>query len=207
MEDEAIPLPFRARLQGYFRSGYDRGHAVPAADAENSQSAMDETFLLSNIAPQVGAGPNRYCWCRRLTGNFSDVSVFAVPLRLPHRDPDGKNRVTYEVIGSPPNISAPTHFAKVVLPSQPSSPSTPHLQEISTGAFVLPKSRSPMLGGGWEQLAPAQCARSISAQITSVRVIPSPLPIALLGTGDEGETIARCELRNDDLHGVAAIKA
>jgi DNA/RNA endonuclease G (NUC1) len=25
-EDEAIPLPFRGRLQDYFRSGYDRGH-------------------------------------------------------------------------------------------------------------------------------------------------------------------------------------
>lgn len=34
---------------------------VPAADAKSSQQAMDETFLLSNIAPQVGAGFNRHC--------------------------------------------------------------------------------------------------------------------------------------------------
>ena len=32
-------------------------------------------------------------WCRRLTGNFSDVYVFTVPLYLPHRDADGKHRV------------------------------------------------------------------------------------------------------------------
>jgi endonuclease G, mitochondrial len=45
---------------------------------------------------------------------------------------------THEVIGSPPNVAVPTHFAKVVLASKPSSPSTPDISEISTGAFVLP---------------------------------------------------------------------
>jgi endonuclease G, mitochondrial len=40
---------------------------------------MDETFLLSNIAPQVGQGFNRDYWawvedfCRRLTNQFTDV--------------------------------------------------------------------------------------------------------------------------------------
>lgn len=34
---------------------------VPAADAKISQEAMTETFLLSNIAPQVGEGFNRNC--------------------------------------------------------------------------------------------------------------------------------------------------
>ncbi|KAH9966494.1 DNA/RNA non-specific endonuclease [Russula dissimulans] len=143
-EDEALPEPFRAKLQDYFRSGYDRGHMVPAADAKQSQEAMDETFLLSNIAPQVGVGFNRHYWayledwCRRLTSSFSDVYVFTIPLYLPRKDSDGKWRVTYEVIGNPPNVSVPTHFAKVVLTSRPSSPSTPHVPEISTGAFVLP---------------------------------------------------------------------
>lgn len=35
---------------------------VPAADAKQSQQAMSETFLLSNIAPQVGDGFNRHYW-------------------------------------------------------------------------------------------------------------------------------------------------
>lgn len=35
---------------------------VPAADAKQSQVAMSETFLLSNIAPQVGEGFNRHYW-------------------------------------------------------------------------------------------------------------------------------------------------
>jgi len=105
---------------------------------------MDETFLLSNIAPQVGVGFNRHYWayledwCRRLTGSYADVFVFTIPLYLPKLEADGKWRVTHEVIGSPPNIGVPTHFAKVVLASRPSSPSTPDTPEISTGAFVLP---------------------------------------------------------------------
>ncbi|KAI0822611.1 hypothetical protein BC628DRAFT_1326666 [Trametes gibbosa] len=147
-EDASIPAMFRAKLQDYFRSGYDRGHMVPAADAKISQAAMDETFLLTNIAPQVGAGFNRHYWayledwCRRLTGSFADVYVFTIPLYLPKLDGDGKWR-THEVIGSPPSISVPTHFAKVVLTSKPSSPSTPDIPEISTGAFVLPNAMIP----------------------------------------------------------------
>ena len=34
---------------------------VPAADCKIDQAAMDETFLLTNIAPQVGVGFNRHC--------------------------------------------------------------------------------------------------------------------------------------------------
>ena len=84
-EDERIPELFRARLADYFRSGYDRGHMVPAADAKFSQPAMDETFLLTNIAPQVGVGMNRDYWAhtedfvRRLTQSFADLYVFTVP--------------------------------------------------------------------------------------------------------------------------------
>ncbi|KAG6854985.1 hypothetical protein C0991_009808 [Blastosporella zonata] len=149
IEDESLPVPFRARLKDYFRSGYDRGHMVPAADAKFSQEAMNETFLLSNIAPQVGDGFNRHYWayledwCRRLTGNFQDVYVFTVPLYLPRQDSDGKWRVSHEVIGSPPNVAVPTHFAKVVLTSKAVSPSRPDELEISTGAFVLPNAIIP----------------------------------------------------------------
>jgi endonuclease G, mitochondrial len=60
-EDEAIPEKFRAKLSDYFNSGYDRGHMVPAADAKTTQEALSETFLLSNVAPQVGNGFNRDC--------------------------------------------------------------------------------------------------------------------------------------------------
>jgi len=149
IEDESLPPIFRAKLSDYFRSGYDRGHMVPAADAKSSQEAMNETFLLSNIAPQVGDGFNRHYWayledwCRRLTGNFQDVYVFTIPLYLPRREADGKWRVNYEVIGNPPSVAVPTHFAKVVLTTKPISPSTPDVLELSQGAFVLPNAIIP----------------------------------------------------------------
>jgi len=50
---------------------------------------------------------------------------------------------THEVIGSPPNVSVPTHFAKVVLATRPVSPSNPDTLEVSTGAFVLPNAIIP----------------------------------------------------------------
>jgi endonuclease G len=50
---------YEARWQGQM---FDRGHQAPAANAKFDQDAMDETFLLSNMAPQVGIGFNRHAW-------------------------------------------------------------------------------------------------------------------------------------------------
>ncbi|KAM0747257.1 hypothetical protein T439DRAFT_383400 [Meredithblackwellia eburnea MCA 4105] len=161
-EDASVPEMFRARLLDYFKSGYDRGHMVPAADAKISQEAMNETFLLTNIAPQVGEGFNRHYWayveafCRNLTQSFEDVYVFTVPLFLPKQSPDGKWRVSYEMIApqnSAPTIAVPTHFAKVILSSRPprsgsslalvKSSNNPPEKEWSMGAFVLPNEVIP----------------------------------------------------------------
>lgn len=140
VEDASIPGPFRAKLHDYFRSGYDRGHQVPAADARWSQDAMDQTFLLSNMCPQVGDGFNRDYWahledfCRRLTNNFPSVRIVTGPLYLPRKDPsDGKWRVSYEVIGNPPNVAVPTHFYKVIFAEDGKTGGS-----VSLGAFVLP---------------------------------------------------------------------
>jgi len=47
------------------------------------------------------------------------------------------------MIGSPPNVGVPTHFAKVVLASKPVSPSNPEDVDVSIGAFVLPNAVIP----------------------------------------------------------------
>ena len=142
-EDERIPEMFRAKLQDYFRSGYDRGHQVPAADAKFSQDSMDSTFYLTNISPQVGAGFNRDYWshfeyfCRQLTQKYSNVRIMTGPLFLPKKDEkDGKYRVTYEVIGNPPNVAVPTHFFKLIIAENPIQ--NPKSDKVSLAAFVLP---------------------------------------------------------------------
>ncbi len=140
VEDETIPAKFRAKLSDYFRSGFDRGHQVPAADAKWSQNALDQTFLLSNMCPQVGDGFNRDYWahfedfCRRLTNDYPSVRIVTGPLYLPKRDhEDGKWRVSYEVIGNPPNVSVPTHFFKVIFAEDGKTGGN-----VSLAAFVLP---------------------------------------------------------------------
>ncbi|KAG0640025.1 hypothetical protein HOY80DRAFT_38796 [Tuber brumale] len=139
VEDHDVPEKFRARLNDYRGSGYDRGHQVPAADAKFSQEAMDDTFFLTNMCPQVGAGFNRDYWshfedfCRRLTSRYPSVRIVTGPLYLPRRDSEGKYHVSYEVIGNPPNVAVPTHFYKVILAEDGVAGGT-----VAVGAFVLP---------------------------------------------------------------------
>lgn len=145
VEDAAIPEKFRGKLKDYFRSGYDRGHQVPAADAKWSQEAMNDTFFLSNMCPQVGEGFNRDYWahfedfCRRLTTRYPSVRIVTGPLYLPKKDPlDNKWKVSYEVIGNPPNIAVPTHFYKVIFAEDGTVGG-----QVAVGAFVLPNTAIP----------------------------------------------------------------
>ncbi|CAI4043438.1 ribonuclease SKDI_10G0140 [Saccharomyces kudriavzevii IFO 1802] len=142
-EDEVIPEKFRGKLSDYFRSGYDRGHQAPAADAKFSQQAMNDTFYLSNICPQVGGGFNRDYWahleyfCRGLTKKYQSVRIVTGPLYLPKKDPaDNKFKITYEVIGNPPSIAVPTHFFKLIVAESPTN--NPTREDIAVAAFVLP---------------------------------------------------------------------
>ncbi|TVY38048.1 Mitochondrial nuclease [Lachnellula occidentalis] len=143
-EDTSVPEKFRGKLKDYYRSGYDRGHQVPAADAKWSQEAMNDTFYLSNMCPQVGEGFNRDYWahfedfCRRLTQRYPSVRIVTGPLYLPKRGADGKWKVSYEVIGNPPNIAVPTHFYKVIFAEDGTSTG-----QVALGAFVLPNAVIP----------------------------------------------------------------
>ena len=61
-EDIDLPEGFSSHLSDYRGSGLDRGHQAPAGDFSGDQELKNETFVLSNMGPQVGACFNRGIW-------------------------------------------------------------------------------------------------------------------------------------------------
>ncbi|TSE03999.1 MULTISPECIES: DNA/RNA non-specific endonuclease [Aquimarina] len=59
--DTRIPERFRAGLNPYVGSGYDRGHLVASANSNILEIQNSETFLMSNMSPQK-PNFNRRIW-------------------------------------------------------------------------------------------------------------------------------------------------
>jgi len=143
LPDPELPKGQRAELDDYRNSGYDRGHMAPAADMRWSAQAMEESFYLSNMAPQVGPGMNRGIWSdieatiRRWVTTRRELFIYTGPIY---------DTVTPSRIG-PNQVAVPTHFYKVVFDPV----------RVDTIAFVVPN-------------AP-QSNRRIEEFITSVRDI------------------------------------
>eukprot|EP00879_Flechtneria_rotunda_P013643 GHRR01014251.1.p1 GENE.GHRR01014251.1~~GHRR01014251.1.p1 ORF type:complete len:441 (+),score=151.04 GHRR01014251.1:1605-2927(+) len=144
-EDQGLEQRFRSKLEDYHSSGYDRGHMAAAANHRASQNAMNDTFTLSNVSPQVGAGFNRDYWARfekfvKDTAKVSDgVYIVTGPLWIPQPDArgNGKWEMRHPMIGKPPQlVSVPTHYFKVVLAENSSSRHGTH--QAAVGAFVMP---------------------------------------------------------------------
>lgn len=143
--DPDIPKGQRAELEDYRASGYDRGHMAPAADMRWSAQAMRESFYLSNMAPQIGAGLNRGLWSelesqiRQWVSRRGELFIFTGPVfetplqKVPRIGPNG--------------VAVPTHFYKIVFDPV----------RVETIAFVIPNA--------------SQQGRRLEEFITSVRDI------------------------------------
>lgn len=59
--DTALPKQYQSTMADYDKSGYDRGHLVPAGDSTTNNSIMSESFALSNMVPQNPSN-NRIIW-------------------------------------------------------------------------------------------------------------------------------------------------
>lgn len=107
--DTDVPAP-RAEHQDYVNSGYDRGHMCPSADCRWSQNAQEQSFLLTNICPQLH-NLNGGDWkeledrCRTWALQYGSIYIVCGPLLMNKKHKTiGKNKVV-----------VPEAFFKVVL--------------------------------------------------------------------------------------------
>ena len=119
----------RSELKDYKSSGFNRGHMAPADVMKWSERAMSESFLLSNMAPQVGAGFNSGIW-RSLEGKVQKWAVARGELYVvtgPIYDSD-----TLHTIGAN-KVTVPSHFYKVIFDPV----------RVEAIAFILPNEKNP----------------------------------------------------------------
>jgi len=92
----------------YNKSGYDKGHMVPAADMSWSPDAMKETFYYSNVSPQLPSF-NRGEWkkleekVREWAVEFDSVKVYTGPVFK-----DNIRKI------GPDSVTVPGHYFKVI---------------------------------------------------------------------------------------------
>ena len=148
-EDPRIPDMFRSTLATFKGSNHDRGHLISSADRLEDALINSETFLMSNMSPQVG-GVNRGVWkdlesaVRKLSqkkimgkvGNvkkqvwkYAEVYVICGPVF--------EIGSKLEVIGDPKEIKVviPHAFFKSVLAEQ-------RLGKLELWSFLIPNKKT-----------------------------------------------------------------
>ncbi len=93
----------------YTKSGYDKGHMLPAADMSWSSEAMKETFYFSNISPQVPSF-NRGAW-KKLEEKVRDWSIEFDSVKV-YVGPVFKDNI--KKIG-PDSVTVPGYYFKTIL--------------------------------------------------------------------------------------------
>ncbi|MFA5143291.1 MAG: DNA/RNA non-specific endonuclease [Candidatus Omnitrophota bacterium] len=131
--DPDLPPGQRAELVDYKNSGYDKGHLAPAADMARDTQTMSESFLLSNMTPQVGIGFNRGIWknleekVRSWVHQKKNIYVFTGPIYA---------NSTYKTIG-PNRVAVPAHFYKIIVSCTETG------ENLDSIAFILPNQKGP----------------------------------------------------------------
>ena len=106
-------VPNSTHYWDYDKTGkYDRGHMCPAGDNKWDYDAMQESFLMSNVCPQIrqlnsGVWNDIEMKCRDWAKDFGDVYIVCGPIFF-------DNNTNRELIGKS-MIPVPDAFFKVVL--------------------------------------------------------------------------------------------
>ena len=128
--------PSCANYQG---SGFDRGHLVPRADMNRSEAAMINTFMFTNMAPQIGIGFNRGFWAHfesRVRKWAKDRrEIYVITGSIFDRDNNGVRDAdddpNKEVTEPGSEVAVPSHFFKIVMTDLPN-------QSVDSIAIILP---------------------------------------------------------------------
>ena len=114
--DPKVPKGSRATKADYLRSGFDRGHMAPSEDFSSSCDEMRDSFYLSNMAPQVGAGFNQHVWAyleaatRGWVETYGEAWIVTGPVFLE----DGEGLYCAETIGGG-DVGVPAAFFKAIV--------------------------------------------------------------------------------------------
>ena len=105
----------------YDRTGYDRGHQAPAGNQGKDQNLQDQTFFMSNMAPQLPK-LNRNAWksleelSRSWVTRYSEAYEFTGPIFYDPKEDNAATAdgtITYYTIGA--GVAVPTHFYKIII--------------------------------------------------------------------------------------------
>ena len=133
--DPKVPPKHRVVKSDYTHSGYDRGHLAPAAAMKWSCKAMRDSFLMSNISPQVGAGFNQHIWksLERKMRQWACLRGMLYVVTGPLYETRPIARIAYDKDGDGNDdngilVAVPSHFFKLAIDPR----------QMEAIAFVLP---------------------------------------------------------------------
>lgn len=109
--DRSLPADKRSEVKDYSKSGYDMGHVANSADMSWDPEVARESFILSNMTPQL-PGFNRGIW-KKLedqtrawsVNRSSNILIYAGPIY---------NRVQDKTIGAN-MVTVPSGFYKILV--------------------------------------------------------------------------------------------
>ena len=105
----------------YDRTGYDRGHQAPAGNEGKDQNLQNQTFYMSNMAPQLPK-LNRDSWktleelTRTWVKTYSEAYEVTGPIFYDPKEDNpstANGTITYLTIGQ--GVAVPTHFYKLIV--------------------------------------------------------------------------------------------
>ncbi|EDV22537.1 uncharacterized protein TRIADDRAFT_58867 [Trichoplax adhaerens] len=144
-----------SNCSNYYRSGYNRGHLAPNGDMSFDLEAQANTFILSNIAPQVyafNAGP--WLDLEKLTRDWARLfgSIYVISGSIVKADwKTVVGNPSYWLKGDIGSVVIPTHFYKILAKCQDSDQllcdssvmtAKPCKGKIDVIAFILPHIKS-----------------------------------------------------------------